>query len=99
MPPLIAFAGALGGLAVVRWAYKTAVRINRELEEARLARVAEAQTGDIPDAPPRPGHRRLSSGLTAVIPGRALANPKSDPGSSFACHGMPGGGAIPPAPP
>ena len=48
MPPLIAFAGALGGLAVVRWAYKTAVRINRELEEARLARVAEAQTGDIP---------------------------------------------------
>ena len=48
MPPLIAFAGALGGLAVVRWAYKTAVRINRELEEARLARVAEAQTADIP---------------------------------------------------
>ena len=48
MPPLIAFAGALGGLAVVRWAYKTAVRINRELEEARLARVAEAQTSDIP---------------------------------------------------
>ena len=41
MPPLIAFAGALGGLAVVRWAYKTAVRINRELEEARLARVSE----------------------------------------------------------
>jgi hypothetical protein len=49
MPPLIAFAGALGGLAVVRWAYKTAQRINRELEEARLARVAEAvRTGDIP---------------------------------------------------
>ena len=48
MPPLIAFAGALGGLAVVRWAYKTAVRINQELEEARLARVAEAaQAGDI----------------------------------------------------
>jgi hypothetical protein len=42
MPPLIAFAGALGGLAVVRWAYRTAVRINKELEEARLARVAEA---------------------------------------------------------
>ena len=49
MPPLIAFAGALGGLAVVRWAYKTAVRINKELEDARLARVAEAaRTGDIP---------------------------------------------------
>ena len=41
MPPLIAFAGALGGLAVVRWAYKTAVRINRELEDARMARVAD----------------------------------------------------------
>jgi hypothetical protein len=42
MPPLVAFASVLGGLAVVRWAYRTAVRINRELEEARLARVAEA---------------------------------------------------------
>jgi hypothetical protein len=42
MPPLVAFAGALGGLAVVRWAYRTAIRVNRELEEARLARVAEA---------------------------------------------------------
>src|SRR5947199_48836 len=49
MPPLIAFAGALGGLAVVRWAYKTAVRINKELEDARMARVAEAaRSGDIP---------------------------------------------------
>jgi hypothetical protein len=42
MPPLVAFAGALGGLAVVRWAYRTAVRVSRELEEARLARAAEA---------------------------------------------------------
>ena len=41
MPPLIAFAGALGSLAVVRWAYRTAKRVNRELEEARLARVSE----------------------------------------------------------
>jgi hypothetical protein len=41
MPPLIAFGAALGGLAVVRWAYKTAQRINRELEEVRLARMAE----------------------------------------------------------
>ena len=48
MPPLIAFAGALGGLAVVRWTYKTAVRINRELEGARLARLAEAQTTEMP---------------------------------------------------
>jgi hypothetical protein len=42
MPPFIAFAGILSGLAVVRWAYKTAQRINRELEEMRLDRVAEA---------------------------------------------------------
>ena len=49
MPPFVAFAGVLGGLAVVRWAYKTAVRINQELEEMRLSRVAEAaRTGEIP---------------------------------------------------
>ena len=48
MPPFVAFAGVLGGLAVVRWAYKTAVRINQELEEMRLSRVTEAaHTGDI----------------------------------------------------
>jgi len=44
--PIVAFAGVLGGLAVVRWAYKTAMRINQELEEARLARVAEAARTD-----------------------------------------------------
>jgi hypothetical protein len=49
MPPLIAFAGALGGLAVVRWAYRTALRVNRELEEARWSRVAEtARPSEIP---------------------------------------------------
>ena len=42
MPPLVAFASALGGLAVVRWAYRTAVKVSRELEEARLARAVEA---------------------------------------------------------
>ena len=64
MPPLIAFAGALGGLAVVRWAYKTAVRINRELEEARMARVAEAaHTGRYSDPAARPRDRRLPAGL------------------------------------
>jgi hypothetical protein len=42
MPPFIAFAGVLGGLAAVRWAYKTAQRINRELEEARLSRMTDA---------------------------------------------------------
>jgi hypothetical protein len=40
--PLVAFAGALGGLAVVRWAYQTAMRVSRELEDARLARATEA---------------------------------------------------------
>ena len=48
MPPFVAFAGVLGGLAVVRWAYKTAVKINQELEEMRLSRVAEtAPMGNI----------------------------------------------------
>jgi hypothetical protein len=48
MPPFIAFAGVLGGLAMVRWAYKTALRVNQELEEARLSRVAEAaRSGEI----------------------------------------------------
>jgi len=32
----------LGGLAMIRWAFRTAVRVNQELEEARLARLAEA---------------------------------------------------------
>ena len=45
MPPFVAFAGALGGLAVVRWAYRTARRINEELEEARRVRVAETVSG------------------------------------------------------
>ena len=46
MPALIAFAGTLGGLAVVRWAYRAALRVNRELEEAR--RVTEtARSGDV----------------------------------------------------
>ncbi len=49
MPPLVAFAGTLGGLAVVRWAYRTAPQVSRELEAARLARAAEAiQPRDIP---------------------------------------------------
>jgi hypothetical protein len=47
--PLIAFAGALGGLAVIRWAYRAALRVNRELEEARRSRVAETvRTSEIP---------------------------------------------------
>ena len=47
--PLIAFASALGGLAVVRWAYRTALRVNKELEEARLSRAAQpTRSADIP---------------------------------------------------
>ena len=65
MPPLIAFAGALGGLAVVRWAYRTAVRVNRELEEARLARRRRGRPIERDsDAAARPRHRRLPAGLT-----------------------------------
>jgi hypothetical protein len=49
MPPFIAFAGVLGGLAAVRWAYRTAIRINRELEDARLTRVSEGvRSNEIP---------------------------------------------------
>jgi hypothetical protein len=47
--PIVAIAGALGALAVVRWAYRTALQVNRELEQARMARVAEApRSHDIP---------------------------------------------------
>ena len=53
MPAVIAFAGVLGGLAVVRWAYKTALRVNQELDEARRARVAEIRrTGRNSDVAP-----------------------------------------------
>ena len=48
MPPLVAIAGALGGAAVVRCAYLTAVRINHELEQARLSRMAELSATEIP---------------------------------------------------
>ena len=44
MPPLVAVAlGALGGAALVRWALREAQRINRELREARPARVREGR--------------------------------------------------------
>jgi hypothetical protein len=50
MPPLIVWGvGMLGGAALLRWAIKEAQRINRELEDARLARMAETmQTQPIP---------------------------------------------------
>ncbi len=49
MPPLVALAGFLGSAAIIRWAYKTAKKINVELEDARSRRVAEQkQAGDMP---------------------------------------------------
>lgn len=48
MPPLIAFVAAAGGIAVVRWAYKTARRINQELEEVRSSIMAEPKPANIP---------------------------------------------------
>ena len=48
MPPLIVFAGVLGGLAVVRWAYRAALMVNQELDEMRLSRAAETRSNDIP---------------------------------------------------
>ena len=65
MPPLIVWGvGVLGGAALVRWAIKEAQRINRELEDARLARMAETmQTRADPKAPPRSGDGRLPAGI------------------------------------
>lgn len=42
MPPLVAIAGALGSAAVMRWAYRTAKRVNAEIDAARAARMAES---------------------------------------------------------
>lgn len=47
MPPLIVWGvGVLGGAALLRWAIKEAHRINLELEEARLARMAESMSAE-----------------------------------------------------
>ena len=73
MPPLIAFAGALGGLAVVRWAYRTAKRVNQELEEARSARLAEvSRHGRHSDAASRPQYRCIPAGFDTPPPRRNL---------------------------
>ena len=96
MPPFVAFAGVLGGLAVVRWAYKTAVRINQELEEMRLSRVAEAaHMGGNPDAETGSGDRSVSPGLvtpfhTPSFRGDAKHRTRNleIPGSPFGRPGM-----------
>jgi hypothetical protein len=46
MPPLVALAGALGSAAAIRWAYRTAKKINQELDEARMRKVADRQPTD-----------------------------------------------------
>jgi hypothetical protein len=44
MPPLIVWgAGLLGGAALLRWAVKEVERINRELENARMAEAMQTQ--------------------------------------------------------
>lgn len=48
MPPLIAVAGAIGGIAVIRWAYRTMRRVNRELDDVRRAMTERAPPADIP---------------------------------------------------
>jgi len=41
MPPLIAIAGALGGVAALRWALKGVRKINAELDELRARRLSD----------------------------------------------------------
>ncbi|WP_022721518.1 hypothetical protein [Rhodopseudomonas sp. B29] len=48
MPPLLVFAGALAGIAMVRWAFRTAGRINQELDDARARMFAEPVPIEIP---------------------------------------------------
>jgi hypothetical protein len=47
MPPLLVFAGTLVGIAMVRWAFRTAGRINHELDDVRTA-FAEPVYAEIP---------------------------------------------------
>ena len=84
MPPLIAFAGALGSLAVVRWAYKTAVRINQGTRRSPPGAGRRGRPGG-GHSDPAPGSR--SPGLTGrddefVIPGCAVsASPEMTEGN------------------
>jgi hypothetical protein len=48
MPPLLVFAGTLAGIAMVRWAFRAAERINRELDDVRGAIFVEPSRADIP---------------------------------------------------
>jgi len=48
MPPLLVFAGTLAGIAMVRWAFRTAGRINQELDAARATVFAETNRAELP---------------------------------------------------
>ncbi|ABE38456.1 conserved hypothetical protein [Rhodopseudomonas palustris BisB5] len=48
MPPLLVLAGSLVGIAFVRWAFRSAGRINQELDDARSAIFAEPQPVELP---------------------------------------------------
>lgn len=48
MPPLLVFAGTLAGIAMVRWAFRTAGRVNQELDAVRATVFAEIDRADLP---------------------------------------------------
>ncbi|MGX7742277.1 hypothetical protein [Rhodopseudomonas parapalustris] len=48
MPPLLVLAGSLVGIAMVRWAFRTAGRVNQELEVARATMFADADRTELP---------------------------------------------------
>ena len=54
MPPLLVLAGSLVGIAMVRWAFRTAGRVNQELEVALATVFAEADRAKLPTLRPDP---------------------------------------------
>ncbi|NEW90143.1 MULTISPECIES: DUF4234 domain-containing protein [Rhodopseudomonas] len=54
MPPLLVLAGSLVGIAMVRWAFRTAGRVNQELEVARATVLADVDRATLPTLRPDP---------------------------------------------
>jgi hypothetical protein len=48
MPPLLVLAGSLVGIAMVRWAFRTAGRVNQELDAARATVFADGNRAELP---------------------------------------------------
>jgi hypothetical protein len=48
MPPLLVIAGSLAGIAMVRWAFRTAARVNQELDAARATVLADPIRAELP---------------------------------------------------